>query len=137
MAFAAFSRYPARRAVVAALFACATLPALAGTEPAEGSWATEARVDRLLWELVNDERYSQLQVAKNYERLRARFLEQACLVSAAPCLQRGEVQKNAHTITAEITPEQEVLVEQLLYTIRSASASIAERPVHLLVSISE
>lgn len=134
---AAFSRSPARRAVFAALFACVSLPALAGTEASDGTWAREAQVDRLLWQLVNDERYSHLQILASYARLRAQLLDQSCLVSAAPCLQRGETLQHPHAITAEIAPEQEALVEQLLFTIRSAGTTLAEQPSRLLVSTSE
>ncbi len=110
------------------------MPALAETADA---LSLEQRVDRLLWQLVNDERYSHLQVAANYERLRTQLLDQACLVSAAPCHHSDKVTQHGHAITTEITPEQEVLVEQLLFTIHSASASVTHSPAHLMLTGAE
>ena len=72
---------PARRLLFPALLVLVALPAQA--ESVEVS-SLEARVDRLLWQLVNDERYGHLQVAANYERLRARLLEDSCLISSTP-----------------------------------------------------
>jgi hypothetical protein len=125
-----------RRIAITAL-ALASLPALAGNESTDAPWSAEARVDRLLWSLVNDERYSHLQIAANYERLRTQLLDQACLVSAAPCLQAGDKPHSAQSRTAEITPEQQVVIEQLMHALQNASAANDATTVHMMVSTTE
>ena len=141
MATAAFFRRSLRhrialRIVVTAL-ALGNLQARAGNESPDAPWSAEARVDRLLWSLVNDERYSHLQIAANYERLRTQLLDQACPVSAAPCLQSGETPLRAHPMTPEIAPEREVFVEQLLDALRRISAANTAVSVHLMVSTTD
>ncbi|MEY4641159.1 MAG: hypothetical protein RLZZ227_1153 [Pseudomonadota bacterium] len=137
MAIAALLRHSTLRGTVVAAFALASLPALAGSEPTDAPWSAQARVDRLLWSLINDERYSHLQIAANYERLRARLLDEACLVSTAPCLRGLERPSSAQSMTTEITPEQQAVFDQLLYALRHASAAHSEAPVHMMVSTTE
>ncbi len=129
----ALPRY-SRHLLVFALFALMAVSALAESTDAA---SVEQRVDRLLWQLVNDERYSHLQVAANYEQLYARLLEQACLVSAAPCAHSDAVTQQAHVMTSEVTPQQEVLVEQLLFSIQQASATTVQPPAHQMVTVTE
>jgi hypothetical protein len=129
MAFRAAVRILLASALVSGAF-----PVLAGTAD---TGSLEARVDRLLWQLVNDARYSHLQVAANYERLRAQLLEQACLVSAAPCAQPDKLTHKGATMTTEITPEQVEIIEKLMFTLHSASVSVAAPPAHLLVTSAE
>jgi hypothetical protein len=121
------------RILVISALALGAVPAFAGTEDA-GS--LEARVDRLLWQLVNDERYSHLPVAANYERLRTQLLEQACLVSATPCEASDRIHQG-RAMTSEISPEQLEVLEQLLFTIHSASTSNFDSPMHLMVIAAE
>jgi endonuclease/exonuclease/phosphatase (EEP) superfamily protein YafD len=127
-------RYP-RHLLAFALLALMSAAVLA--EPADAGFV-EQRVDRLLWQLVNDERFSHLQVAANYERLRAQLIEQACLVSAASCAQADDaVASQARAITTEMTPEQLRIVEQLLLSLDKASVSTVQPSVHLMVTASE
>lgn len=121
-----------RRLLFPAVLVLATVPVRAETADA-GS--LDARVDRLLWQLVNDERYSHLQIAANFERLRARLLEETCLVSAAPCAYNDKQMHNGRMMTTEVTPEQEQLIEQLVFTLHNSSASITAPSTHLLVSV--
>jgi hypothetical protein len=121
----------ARRLLFPAMLVLATVPVRAETADIG---AVEARVDRLLWQLVNDERYSHLQVAANYERLRARLLEETCFVSAAPCGHNDKLLHNSLRMTTEITPEQEQLIEHLVFTLHNQSAAITAPPAHLMVS---
>jgi hypothetical protein len=123
-----------RRLLFPAVLVLATVPVRAETADI-GS--LEARVERLLWQLVNDERYGHLQVAANYERLRARLLEETCLVSAAPCAHNDKLMHKGLMMTTEITPEQEQLIEQLVFTLHNSSASIAAPPTHLMVSAAQ
>jgi hypothetical protein len=111
----------------------AALPVLAGNIDA-GS--LEARVDRLLWQLVNDERYSHLQIAANYEGLRAQLLEQACFVADTPCAPFDRIH-HGRAMTSEISPEQAEVLEQLMFTLHKASASVVVQPAHLMVSTTE
>jgi hypothetical protein len=137
MAIAAFFRHPTLRGIALAAFALASLPAFAGNESMDAPWSVEARVDRLLLSLVNDERYSHLQIAANYERLRAQLLDEACLVSAAPCLHSVETPRSAQSMTTEITPEQQAVLDQLLHALHNATASNTATPVHLMVSTTD
>ncbi len=121
----------ARRLLFPAVLVLATVPVRAETAD---TGSLEARVDRLLWQLVNDERYSHLQVAANYERLRARLLEETCFVSAAPCAHNDKLMHDGRMMTTEITPEQEQLIEQLVFTLHNSSAAITSTSTHLLVS---
>ena len=122
------------RILLASLLVSGAAPVLAGTTDAA---ALEARVERLLWQLVNDERQAQLPVAANYERLRGALLDQACLVSAAPCAALDRMTHEGRAMTTEITPEQVELIEQLLFSLRDARAAPSEAPVHLLVTTAE
>lgn len=138
MSFTTFVHYTlhhafhcARRLLFPAVLVLATVPVRA--ESADAS-SLEARVDRLLWQLVNDERYSHLQVAANYEQLRARLLEETCFVSAAPCGPNDKLTHKGMVMTTEITPEQERLIEQLVFSLHNSRASIATPFTHLLVS---
>lgn len=124
----------ARRLLFPAVLVLATVPVRAETAD---TGSLEARVDRLLWQLVNDERYSHLQVAANYERLRARLLEETCFVSAAPCGHNDRLIHNGLMMTTEITPEQEQIIERLLFTLHNNSASIATPSPYLMVSAAE
>jgi hypothetical protein len=126
--------YCARRLLFPAVLVLATVPVRAETVD---TGSLEARVDRLLWQLVDDERYSHLQVAANYERLRARLLEETCFVSAAPCAHDGRLMHHGLMMTTEITPEQEAIIEQLMFTLHNTSASIAKPSEGLLVSAAE
>jgi len=119
------------RIFLALVLGCGAVPVIAGTTDAA---SLEARVDRLMWQLVNDERYSHLQVPANYERLRGALLEQACLVAAAPCAALDKMPHAGRTMTTEITPEQLKVIEQLLFSLHSASAELDETPVHLMVT---
>jgi hypothetical protein len=110
-----------------------TVPAFAESTDA---LALEARVDRVLAQLVNDERYSHLPIMANYDRLRARLLEQACFVADAPCAGIDRIHHGS-AMTTEIAPEQAEVLEQLLFTIHSASASAAEPAPHLMVTTAE
>jgi len=141
MRFATFARatvqhafYCARRLLFPAVLVLLALPGRAETADA-GS--REARVDRLLWQLVNDERYGHLQIATHYERLRARLLEESCFASAAPCAHDDRLLHHGLTMTTEITPEQEAIIEQLMFTLHSTSASIAEPSAGLMVSATD
>jgi hypothetical protein len=141
MSFTTFVRYTlqhalfgARRLLFPALLVCAAVPAQAESTDAG---ALEARVDRLLWQLVNDERYGHLQVAANYERLRSRLLEETCFVSAAPCAHDDRLMHHGLMMTTEITPEQEAIVEQLMFTLHNASAAIGRPSEGLMVSATE
>ena len=140
MAFAAFFRralrHPAARRSAVAVLALASLPALADNAFPDAPGSVEARVDRLLWNLVNDERYSHLQIAANYERLRTQLLGEVCPVSASPCLQ-NDASHPAQSMTTEITPEQQVILEQLLQALRNASAANSTAPAHMMVSTAE
>ena len=124
----------ARRVLFPVVLVLAALPAQAESLDA-GS--LEARVDRLLWQLINDERYGHLQVAANYERLRARLLENGCLVSSALCALDDRLMHHGLTMSTEITPEQEAIIEQLMSTLRNTSASAAQPAVGLMVSAAE
>ena len=110
-----------------------TVPAFAESYDA---LSIEARVDRVLAQLVNDERYSHLQIAANFDRLRARLLEQACFVADASCAGIDRIH-HGRAMTSEIAPEQAEVLEQLLFTIHSASASAAEPAPHLMVTTAE
>ncbi|MDY6984001.1 MAG: hypothetical protein SV422_13015 [Pseudomonadota bacterium] len=107
------------------------VPALAGTTDA-GS--LEARVDRLLWQLMNDERYSNVPIAAHYERLRAALIDEACFSAAAPCVALDRVTHQGRTITTEVRPEQVEAIEQLLFTPPSAHVVANEAPAHLMIS---
>ena len=122
------------RALLASALVLGVVPVMAGTTD---SGSLEPRVDRLLWQLVNDERYSHLPVAANYERLRGALLEQACLVATAPCAALDRLTHEGHTMTTEITPAQVEAIEQLLFAPHNASASIAKPSVHLMLTASE
>jgi hypothetical protein len=141
MSFTTFVQYHlylafhyARRLLFPAVLVLATVPMRAETADA-GS--LEARVDRLLWQLVNDERYSHLQVAANYERLRTRLLEETCFVSAVPCAHDDKLMHHGVMITTEITAEQEAIIEQLLHTLHNTSAQVARPAAYLMVSAAE
>jgi hypothetical protein len=121
----------ARRLLFPAALVLATVPVRAETADIG---TLEARVERLLAQLVNDEHYGRLQVPVNYERLRARLLEETCLVSAAPCGPNDKLMHDGLMMTTEITPEQEQLIEQLVFKLSNSSASIAAPPTHLLVT---
>ena len=115
-------------------FVLAAAPALAGTMDA-GS--LEARVDRLLWQLVNDERYSHLQVAAHYERLRAALLDQACLAAAAPCAMLDKAGLEGRTITTEIRPEHVEAIEELLFMPHSAHVTATDAPAQLFITAAD
>ncbi|MGV3593300.1 MAG: hypothetical protein ACO1PZ_16565 [Gammaproteobacteria bacterium] len=115
-------------------FVLAAVPALAGTTDA-GS--LEARVDRLLWQLANDERYSHLPVAAHYERLRAALLDQACLSATAPCAALDRAGHEGRTITAEIRPEQVEAIEQLLLMPHSAQVTATNSPAQLFITAAD
>jgi hypothetical protein len=89
-----------------------------------------------MWRLVNDERYAHLGVAANYDKVRA-VLEQTCLVSTEPCAALDRMTRSGRTMTTEITPEQTEVLEQLLFTIHSASASVSEPSAYLMVTAAE
>lgn len=122
------------RVLVVSALALGAVPASAGTTDA-GS--LEARVDRLLWQLVNDERYSHLPVAANYEHLRGALLEQACLVAAAPCAALDRVSHEGRTMTTEITPEQIEAIESLLAAPPGANLTATAAPGHLLITAAD
>lgn len=122
------------RVLLASALVLGVVPAMAGTTDA-GS--LEMRVDRLLWQLVNDERYSHLPVAANYERLRGALLEQACLVATAPCAALDKVTHQGRAMTTEITPAQVEVIEQLLFAPHNASASVTRPSTHLMLTASE
>jgi hypothetical protein len=106
-------------------------PTLAGTADAE---SLDARVDRLLWQLMNDERYSHLPIAAQYERLRGALLDQACLTVTAPCAALDRTPHQGRAITSDIRPEHVEAMEQLLFTPHSAQVTATKAPVHLLIS---
>jgi hypothetical protein len=111
-------RIPARRAAAAALSALLALPALAGTSIPNAT-VPDARVERLLWIVANDERFSHLRYAASADKLR-QLLELGCVVATTPCLQTGE--RQAHTQTADLSPEQLHMLEKLLTTVHEAAA---------------
>jgi hypothetical protein len=126
--------YCARRLLFPAVLVLATVPVRAETVD---TGSLEARVDRLLWQLVNDERYRHLQAAINYEGLRARLLDETCFVSAARCAHDDRRMHQGLMMTTEITPEQEAIIEQLMFTLHNTSASIAAPATGLMVSTAE
>jgi hypothetical protein len=121
------------RILLSSALVLATVPVIAGTADAR---ALEARVDQLMWQLVNDERYAHLGVAANYDKVRA-LLEQACLASTEPCAALDRMTHSGRTMTTEITPEQTEALEQLLFTIHSASASVTEPAAYLMATAFE
>lgn len=123
----------ARLLLIAAL-ACGAVPAMAGTTDAG---TLDVRVDRLLWQLMNDERYSHLPIATRYESLRGVLLEQACLAATAPCATLDRMPHQGRTITTEIRPEQVEAIEQLLFTPQKAHVTAAEAPAHRLISAAD
>ena len=122
------------RSVLVSALVLAAVPVLAGTSDA-GS--LEARVDRLLWQLVNDERYSRLPVAANYERLRAALLDQACLAATAPCAALDRAGHEGRSITTEIRPEHVEAIEQLLFTPHSAHVTTIDAPAQLFITAAD
>lgn len=123
----------ALRILLASALVSATVPVIAGNADAR---ALEARIDHLMWQLVNDERYAHLGVAANYDKVRA-ALEQACLVSTEPCASLDRTPHGGHTMTTEISPEQTQALEQLLSTIHSASASVSRPSAYLMVTAAQ
>lgn len=107
-----------------------TVPAHAGTTDAA---SLEARVDRLLRQLMNDERYSHLPIAAHYERLRSALLDQACL-AAAPCVALDRMPHQGRVITTEIRPEHVEAIEQLLFAPPGASVAASGTPEHLMIT---
>jgi hypothetical protein len=126
--------YCARRLLFPAVLVLAAVPVRAETAD---TGSTEARVDRLLWQLINDERFSHLQVAANYKGLRASLLEETCFVSAAPCAHDDRLMHHGLMMTTEITPEQEAIIEQLMFTLHNTSASLADPIAGRMVSAAE
>lgn len=120
----------ARLLVVSAVL-LGTVPAHAGTTDVV---SLEARVDRLLWQLMNDERYSHLPIAAHYERLRSALLDQACLSAAAPCAALDRMPHQGRVITTEIRPEHVEAIEQLLFAPPGASVAANETPAHLMIT---
>ncbi|MGV3591905.1 MAG: hypothetical protein ACO1PZ_09465, partial [Gammaproteobacteria bacterium] len=95
------------------------------------------RVDRLLWQLANDERYSHLPVAAHYERLRAALLDQACLAATAPCAALDRAGHEGRTITTEIRPEQIEAMEQLLLMPHNAQVTATNSPAQLFITAAD
>lgn len=126
-------RSNARPLLLSTLLAVAT-PLAAGTVD---DAVLEARVDRLLWQIVNDARYSHLQVAANYERLRAILLAQPCRVSAAPCATGDRLPYQGRTPTTALAPEQERAIEQLLFSFHGDRTAVSLPPSSLMITATE
>lgn len=122
------------RLLLVSALALGAVTAVAGTTDAR---SLEARVDRLLLQLMNDERYSHLPVAAHYERLRAALLDEACFSAAAPCAALDRMTHQGRTITTEIRAEQVEAIEQLLFMPPSAHVVVNEAPAHLMISAAD
>jgi hypothetical protein len=128
------------RLLLASALALATVSGFSAAAAQAGTTdagTLEARVDRLLWQLLNDERYSHLPIAAQYERLRGALLDQACLSVTKPCAALDRSPHHGRTITTEIRPEHVEAIEQLLFTPHSAQVSPTEVPAHMLVSAAD